>query len=244
MEMNARLQVEHPVTEMVTGLDLVKLQIRIAAGESLPFRQEDVALRGWAIECRIFAEDPARGFLPSPGRIGTLRVPSGPGIRDDGGVYQGYRVPVHYDPMISKLIAWGESREEAIARMRRALDEYRIEGVRTTIPFHRRVVRNPAFMAGDMDTSFIETHRAELIAAPAIPAAEAPNGRPLSSREIAVIAASLAAYRKAEAASAGSGTSVAPGASGSAAAGARRAAWSTGPGGWKLSSRLSALRER
>jgi acetyl-CoA carboxylase biotin carboxylase subunit len=122
MEMNARLQVEHPVTEMVTGLDLVKLQIRIAAGEALPLAQDDVVMRGWAIECRIFAEDPLRNFMPSPGRIGTLRVPAGPGIRDDGGVYQGYRVPVNYDPMISKLVAWGETREDAIARMRRALD--------------------------------------------------------------------------------------------------------------------------
>jgi acetyl-CoA carboxylase biotin carboxylase subunit len=163
MEMNARLQVEHPVTEMVTGLDLVKLQIRIAAGEPIPFKQTDTAPRGWSIECRIFAEDPSRNFMPSPGRIGTLRVPAGPGIRDDGGVYQGYRVPMHYDPMISKLVSWGQTREEAIARMRRALDEYRIEGVRTTIPFHRRVFRHPAFIAGDMDTSFIETYRAELI---------------------------------------------------------------------------------
>ena len=249
MEMNARLQVEHPVTEMVTGLDLVKLQIRIAAGEKLPFAQDDVTLRGWAIECRIFAEDPSRGFMPSPGRIGTLRVPSGPGIRDDGSVYQGYRVPVHYDPMISKLIAWGEDRSEAIARMRRALDEYRIEGVRTTIPFHRRVVRHPAFVAGDMDTSFIETHRDALIAAPPVPAAEAVNGRPLSTREVAVIAAAVAAYRKAEAASAGTGAAAAtsgtsPSAGAGAPPGGRRSAWGTGPGGWKLGSRLSALRDR
>jgi acetyl-CoA carboxylase biotin carboxylase subunit len=254
MEMNARLQVEHPVTEMVTGLDLVKLQIRIAAGESLPFTQDDVAMRGWAIECRIFAEDPSRNFMPSPGRIGTLRVPSGPGIRDDGGVYQGYRVPVYYDPMISKLVAWGEDRAEAIARMRRALDEYRIEGVRTTIPFHRRVFRHPAFIAGDMDTSFIQTHKDALIAPPPVPAAEAPNGRPLSTREIAVIVAAVAAFRKAEAASAGAGAAVASGAGTGAGAGAgsgapsagtaRRGAWSTGPGGWKLSSRLSALRDR
>jgi acetyl-CoA carboxylase biotin carboxylase subunit len=260
MEMNARLQVEHPVTEMVTGLDLVKLQIRIAAGESLPFGQDDVTMRGWAIECRIFAEDPSRGFMPSPGRIGTLRVPSGPGIRDDGGVYQGYRVPVHYDPMISKLVAWGQDREEAIARMRRALDEYRIEGVRTTIPFHRRVFRHPAFIAGDMDTSFIQKHRDALIGPAAgataggeskvaSPSADGPNGRPLQVREIAVIVAAVAAFRKTEAGSAGPGAvtslgaGASPGTSASAGA-ARRSAWSLGPGGWKLSSRLSALRER
>ena len=247
MEMNARLQVEHPVTEMVTGRDLVKLQIRIAAEESLPFGQDDIVMHGWAIECRIFAEDPARGFMPSPGRIGTLRVPSGPGIRDDGGVYQGYRVPVEYDPMISKLVAWGEDRAEAIARMRRALDEYRIEGVRTTIPFHRRVFRDPDFISGDMDTAFIETHRDALIAPPAPRAAESPKGRPLSTREIAVIAAAVAAFRKAEAGGAGIASSpgaTAPAGSSPAAGAARRSAWSAGAGGWKLGSRLSALRER
>src|SRR5262245_2031001 len=250
MEMNARLQVEHPVTELVTGLDLVKLQIRIAAGERLPFTQDDVVLRGWAIECRIFAEDPSRGFMPSPGRIGTLRVPSGPGIRDDGGAYQGYRVPVHYDPMIGKLIAWGQDRAEAIARMRRALDEYRIEGVRTTIPFHRRVFRHTAFIAGDMDTSFIQTHRDALIphVAPAgSKGKEAAKGRPLGTREIAVIVAAVAAFRRAEGAHAGAAASQGTGAAtgtGVTAGATRRSAWSLGPGGWKLSSRLSALRDR
>jgi len=277
MEMNARLQVEHPVTEMVTGLDLVKLQIRIAAGEPLPFTQDQVTMRGWAIECRIFAEDPARGFMPSPGRIGTLRVPSGPGIRDDGGVYQGYRVPVYYDPMISKLVAWGEDRAEAIARMRRALDEYRIEGVRTTIPFHRRVFRHPAFIQGDMDTGFIQTHKEALLApspaAPASTAARAPapgsaarragsgratgsdggtdggqGGRALQTREIAVIVAAVAAFRRAEASNGGTaangqGASAGAGPNGSGGPG-RRGAWGHAAGGWKLSSRLSALRDR
>jgi acetyl/propionyl-CoA carboxylase alpha subunit len=252
MEMNARLQVEHPVTEMVTGLDLVKLQIRIAAGEKLALQQERLAPRGWAIECRIFAEDPARGFMPSPGRIGTLRIPAGPGIRDDGGVYQGYRVPVHYDPMISKLIAWGESREEAIARMRRALDEYRIEGVRTTIPFHRRVMRHPAFIAGDLDTSFIERYRGDLIPqggdaaarTSAIGTDAAGSGDPLSTEEVAVVAAAIAAFRKAELAAAGAGGAL----EGSVSNGQGVAGHSAGRlrrgGDWKLAARLAGLRTR
>ena len=156
LEMNTRLQVEHPVTEMVTGVDLVKLQIRIARGETIPFRQEELAQRGHAIECRVYAEDPQQGFLPSPGRINALRVPGGPGVRDDSGVYEGWEVPVHYDPLLSKLIAWGESREEAISRMQRAVAEYRLLGIKTTLPFFERVLRHPAFRAGEFDTSFVE----------------------------------------------------------------------------------------
>ena len=156
LEMNTRLQVEHPVTEMVTGVDLVKLQIRIARGERIPFRQEELAQRGHAIECRVYAEDPQQGFLPSPGRIHALRVPGGPGVRDDSGVYEGWEVPVHYDPLLSKLIAWGESREEAISRMQRAVAEYRLLGIKTTLPFFERVLRHPAFRAGEFDTSFVE----------------------------------------------------------------------------------------
>ena len=156
MEMNTRLQVEHPVTEMVTGIDLVKAQILIAAGRDSGVKQEDIRMEGWAIECRIYAEDPDRGFLPTPGRIERLRVPGGPGIRDDGGVYEGYRLPIHYDPLISKLIAWGKDREEAIARMSRALDEYVVEGVPTTIGFHQRVMRDERFRRGELHTRFIE----------------------------------------------------------------------------------------
>jgi acetyl-CoA carboxylase, biotin carboxylase subunit len=166
LEMNTRLQVEHPVTEMVTGLDLVKLQIRIAEGEELPFGQGDLRQRGHAIECRVYAEDAAQGFLPSPGRIVALRAPSGPGVRDDSGVYEGADVPIHYDPLISKLVAWGADRPEAIARMRRALSEYALLGVTTTLPFFDRVLRHPAFVAGDVDTGFIERHRGELVPAP------------------------------------------------------------------------------
>ncbi len=164
MEMNTRLQVEHPVTEMVTGIDLVKVQILIAAGRDAGVKQEDIRLEGSAIECRIYAEDPDRGFLPAPGRIERLCVPGGPGIRDDGGVYEGYRLPIHYDPLISKLIAWGKDREEAIARMSRALDEYVVEGVPTTLSFHQRVMRDERFRRGDLHTGFIEEmdgHRAE-----------------------------------------------------------------------------------
>jgi acetyl-CoA carboxylase biotin carboxylase subunit len=156
LEMNTRLQVEHPVTELVTGHDLVQLQIRIARGERLPFAQHELRQRGHAIECRVYAEDPDRGFMPSPGRIEALRVPGGPGVRDDSGVYEGWLVPVDYDPLISKLAAWGADRAEALARMRRALAEYQVVGVKTTLPFFARVLDHPAFVAGDFDTSFVE----------------------------------------------------------------------------------------
>jgi acetyl-CoA carboxylase biotin carboxylase subunit len=186
LEMNTRLQVEHPVTEIVTGEDLVKLQIRVARGERLPFRQEDLSQRGHAIECRVYAEDPDRGFLPSPGRIKTLRVPGGPGVRDDSGVYEGYEVPIHYDPLISKLVAWGVNRKDAIARMRRAISEYKILGIHTTLPFFERVLRHPAFVAGDFDTSFLDQ---------AFARDDRERERP---SEIAAIAATLAALRNRE----------------------------------------------
>jgi len=156
LEMNTRLQVEHPVTEMVTGLDLVQAQLRIAADEPLPWRQDDIVLRGAAIECRIYAEDPAYNFRPSPGRITALQAPAGPWVRDERGVFAGGEVSPYYDPMISKLVVWGASRPEAIARMRRALDEYVIAGIRTTIPFHRWLMDDEEFMAGRLDTGFIE----------------------------------------------------------------------------------------
>jgi acetyl-CoA carboxylase, biotin carboxylase subunit len=156
LEMNTRLQVEHPVTEMVTGLDLVKLQISIAMGEKLVLRQEDVVMRGSAIECRIYAEDPDHNFFPSPGKIVRLRKPSGPGVRDDGGVYEGWTVPIEYDPLISKLVAWGATRDEAIARMQRALREYQIDGIKTNLRFFLEVLRHPDFQKGDFDTGFID----------------------------------------------------------------------------------------
>jgi acetyl-CoA carboxylase biotin carboxylase subunit len=156
LEMNTRIQVEHPITELVTGVDLVKAQIEVAAGGRLPFRQEDLAQRGWAIECRMYAEDPAAGFIPAPGRIETLRLPSGPGVRNDVGVYAGAEVPVFYDPIISKLAVWGRDRAEAIGRMRRALSEFVIAGELTTnLEFHRWLMNHPKFLSGDYDTNFI-----------------------------------------------------------------------------------------
>ncbi len=156
LEMNTRLQVEHPVTELVFGIDLVKEQIRIAAGERLSWRQEDVQMRGAAIECRIYAEDPANNFFPSPGVITRLQVPAGPGIRRDSGIYEGWRVPLDYDPLLSKLVVWATTREEAIARLKRALAEYEIHGIQTTIPFFQRVLDHPDFVAGRLDTGFID----------------------------------------------------------------------------------------
>ncbi len=155
LEMNTRLQVEHPVTELVTGIDLVCEQILIAAGERLTIEQEDVSWSGSAIECRVYAEDPDRNFLPSPGKITKLRTPSGPGVRDDSGVYEGWEVPIFYDPMISKLATWGATRSEAIARMKRALSEYHVGGIRTTIPFFDAVLNDQEFLLGEIDTGFI-----------------------------------------------------------------------------------------
>ncbi len=156
LEMNTRLQVEHPVTEMVTGLDLVKLQIAIAAGRKLGLQQGDITMRGSAIECRVYAEDPENNFFPSPGKIVMLRTPSGPGVRNDGGVYEGWSVPIEYDPLISKLVAWASTRDEAIARMRRALGEYSIEGIKTNISFFLELLDHPDFQAGKFDTGFID----------------------------------------------------------------------------------------
>ncbi len=156
LEMNTRLQVEHPVTEEVTGLDLVSAQLRVAAGELLPWAQEDIPQRGAAIECRIYAEDPARGFMPSPGRIARLVLPAGPGVRLECGVAEGVEVSVHYDPLLAKLIAWGSTREEARSRMEAALGAVVVEGVATVIPFHRRVLQSAAFREGRVHTQMVE----------------------------------------------------------------------------------------
>src|SRR5262249_49943093 len=150
LEMNTRLQVEHPVTELVTGIDLVREQIRVAWGEKLSFTQEDVRMTGHAIECRVYAEDPENDFLPSQGRIRRLRIRQGPGVRDDGGVYEGGEVSIYYDPMISKFAAYGNDRKEAIDRMRRALREYEVGGIRTTLPFFREVMEDHEFIAGNI----------------------------------------------------------------------------------------------
>lgn len=172
LEMNTRLQVEHPVTEMVVGIDLVKEQLRIAAGEPLRWRQADVEVRGAAIECRIYAEDPANNFFPCPGTIRRLQSPRGPGVRSDSGAYEGWTVPLEYDPLLAKLIVWGSDRAEAVARMRRALDEYEVFGIETTIPFFRRVLEHPDFLAGRIDTGFIDRALAEGILSEDAPSPE------------------------------------------------------------------------
>ena len=165
LEMNTRLQVEHPVTEWVTGLDLVNWQIKVAEGEKLPFL-EPLQPRGHAIECRIYAEDPARGFLPSPGKIDSIRVPGGPNVRDDGGVYPGYTVPSDYDPMISKLSVWAPTRKEAIARMKRALSEYVVKGITTNVRYLLAIMDAPEFAAGDYDTGFLGRAHQSLLGSP------------------------------------------------------------------------------
>jgi pyruvate carboxylase subunit A len=160
LEVNARVQVEHPVTEMVTGVDIVKEQIRIASGLPLSIKQKEVRMNGSAIECRINAEDPLDDFVPTPGKLKGYHAPGGTGIRVDSGVYTSYTIPPFYDPMISKLIAWGRDRNEAIIRMRRALYEYIIVGIKTNIPFHKAVMENPRFVKGDLGTHFIERETA------------------------------------------------------------------------------------
>ena len=165
MEMNTRIQVEHPVTELVAGVDLVKEQIRIAAGEPLDLEQQDVVLRGHAIECRINAEDPNKNFMPRPGRVEFYHVPGGPGVRVDSCLYAGYTIPSYYDSMVAKVITWGRDRNEAIARMRRALEEMVIDGITTTIPFHLEVLADPAFLRGDVNTDFVESLMAAKVGA-------------------------------------------------------------------------------
>ncbi|HEV2690426.1 MAG TPA: acetyl-CoA carboxylase biotin carboxylase subunit [Bryobacteraceae bacterium] len=193
LEVNTRLQVEHPVTELVTGLDLVQLQLRIAAGEALPFAQEDVALQGSAIECRICAEDPENQFFPSPGKIAQLREPGGPGIRVDSGVYAGWTVPLDYDPLLAKLIAWAPDRQEAIQRLLRALREYSIVGVETNLAFFREILEDPRFRAGDLHTGFI----AELFAR------RKPKPKPAADLELAAALAAAAQAKNGQAETSG-----------------------------------------
>jgi len=214
MEVNARLQVEHPVTEMVSGIDLVKAMIVVAAGGDLPITQDQLQMRGHAIECRIIAEDPARNFMPAPGTIRAQRAPGGPGVRYDGGTYDGYTVPVFYDPLIGKLIVWGRDRDHAIDRMGRALDELRIDGLLTSVSFHRKVMNHPAFRKGDLSTDFLTDHP-ELLAHEDDP----------WLNEIAVVAAAVDHFRRTEAAS-----SRLDGGSGSG----NRSNWKwSGRGGWR-----------
>ncbi len=185
LEMNTRVQVEHPVTEAITNIDIVKAGIRIAAGEPIGIAQDQVGINGWALECRIYAEDPDKGFLPSPGEIVAFHPPGGPGVRDDSGVASGDTVTVFYDPLISKLICWGRNRDEAIARMRRALSEFVVRGIKTSIPLHRRVLENEKFLSGSYDTSLLESEGLVKAAADQAPRAE--------ERTVALALAALAA---------------------------------------------------
>jgi acetyl-CoA carboxylase, biotin carboxylase subunit len=215
LEMNTRLQVEHPVTELVTGLDLVHLQIRIAAGEKLPFTQEDVRLHGHAIECRIYAEDPDNNYFPSPGQISLLQEPSGPGIRLDGGMYEGWRVPIDYDPLLAKLIGYGTDREQAIARLTRALNEYFVGGIKTNLSLFRRILRDADFRAAKLDTGFLDRML------------KRPDDTPADSTaaEVAAIAAGMFA------------------ALGSSAPGKGNSAADQAASSWKNAGRREALRE-
>ncbi|MBI3159484.1 MAG: acetyl-CoA carboxylase biotin carboxylase subunit [Chloroflexi bacterium] len=188
LEMNTRLQVEHPVTELVTGIDIVTEQLRIARGRALGYTQNDVKLRGWAIECRVNAEDPYNNFMPSTGYLNKHAVPTGPGVRVDTGIDTGATISPYYDPMISKVIVWGETRAQAILRMRRALDEYKILGVLTNIPFHQNLLSQHRFMAGNFDTKFVEER---------FSMEEAEESRD-TFPEIAAILATLAAHRQTE----------------------------------------------
>jgi acetyl-CoA carboxylase biotin carboxylase subunit len=169
LEMNTRLQVEHPVTEQITGLDLVKEQIRVAEGQPLPFRQEDLTITGHALELRVYAEDPQNNFLPDIGRLATYVRPQGPGVRVDDGFEQGMDIPIYYDPMIAKLVTTGATRQEAIDRMLRAIAEYQITGIETTLPFGAFVLKHPAFVSGNFDTNFVRDHFSAAVLAPTTP---------------------------------------------------------------------------
>jgi acetyl-CoA carboxylase biotin carboxylase subunit len=218
LEMNTRLQVEHPITEMVTGLDLVRWQLRIARGERLDIDPTQAMVpRGHALECRIYAEDPDQNFLPSPGRIQQLRAPSGPGVRDDSGAAAGLDVPIFYDPMISKLACWAEDRPNVVARMKRALDEYLVTGIKTTVPFFRWLMAQPEFLAGRFHTTYLD----DVLAGRAGRSFVEPDP---DAEEIAVIGAAL--------------QSALP----SGAASARRANGEVAAQRWKARARAEALR--
>jgi acetyl-CoA carboxylase biotin carboxylase subunit len=230
LEMNTRLQVEHPVTEFVTGLDLVHLQFRVAAGEKLPFTQQEINLRGHAIECRVYAEDPDNNFFPSPGQITRLISPSGPGIRRDSGMYEGWTVPIEYDPLLAKLVGYAETREEAINRLLRALYEYFVGGIKTNISLFRRILHDPDFRAGKLDTGFLD----RLLAQPAPPEHKT---LPL----IAAIGAGIFATLEPKATVAGANGGVAPvNPEGRSTAGLHE----NGTSNWRNAARIEAVRER
>jgi acetyl-CoA carboxylase biotin carboxylase subunit len=221
LEMNTRLQVEHPVTELVTGLDLVHLQIQIAAGKKLPFTQDEVHIRGHAIECRIYAEDPDNNYFPSPGKITLLLAPSGPGIRRDSGMYEGWTVPIDYDPLLAKLIGYGTDREQAISRLVRALNEYFVGGIKTNISLFRRILKDPDFRTGRFDTGYLD--RLLKSAAPEEKRADA---------EVAAIAAGIFAVLDSAAASGNGGGSL----------NSAKVSPNDPVNGWKRASRIEALR--
>ncbi|HWN09314.1 MAG TPA: acetyl-CoA carboxylase biotin carboxylase subunit [Pyrinomonadaceae bacterium] len=189
LEMNTRLQVEHPVTELVTGIDLVREQITVAGGAPLSLSQDEIRWQGHAIECRVYAEDPDNSFFPSPGTISHLRVPSGPGIRDDSGVEANSDVSIHYDPLVSKLSAWGRTRDEAVDRLRRALDEYEVGGIKTTLPFFREIIRDQEFISGQLDTGFISRFNSRRETAQ-VEGSE-PSGPERQVHDLAIIAAAI-----------------------------------------------------
>ncbi len=224
LEMNTRLQVEHPVTEFVTGLDLVHLQFHVAAGEPLPFEQEDIRLRGHAIECRIYAEDPDNNYMPSPGQITRLISPSGPGIRRDSGMYEGWTVPIEYDPLLAKLVGYGEDREQAINRLLRALYEYFVGGIKTNTSLFRRILKDPDFRAANIDTGFLDRLLTK-------PANETDPRRPI----VAAIGAAIFASTEPQA--------TLPGANGAVSANGKGAPVPQ-VSGWKRMARAEALRER
>jgi acetyl-CoA carboxylase biotin carboxylase subunit len=192
LEMNTRVQVEHAITEMITGVDIVKTMIRVAAGEKLPFEQKDLAISGHSIEARIYAEDPDANFVPSPGEIVVYRPSAGPGIRVDSGVYQGAKVTVFYDPMVAKLVVWGRDRAEAIERLRRALSEFVVKGIKTSIPFHQKLVHHPKFLEGHYDTGFIEQHMAGGKGGP-VPGGDEDAAE---ARRVAFMMAAIVAYKR------------------------------------------------
>jgi acetyl-CoA carboxylase biotin carboxylase subunit len=222
LEMNTRLQVEHPVTELITGLDLVHLQIRIAAGEKLPFQQAEVRIRGHAMECRIYAEDPDNNYFPSPGKITLLLSPSGPGIRRDSGIYEGWTVPIDYDPLLAKLIGYGTDRTQAISRLTRALHEYFVGGIKTNILLFRRILTDASFQAGKLDTDFLD--RLLKSKPPAVQGADA---------EVAAIAAGVFAILERASTGVGNGSAFPnPG---------NKTDNQTGPPGWKRMARIEGL---
>jgi acetyl-CoA carboxylase biotin carboxylase subunit len=223
LEMNTRLQVEHPVTELVTGIDLVQWQIRIASGEKLPFRQEDISPRGWAMECRITSEDAANNFLPSTGRVDYLHLPSGPGVRWDGGIESGSEVGRFYDPMLAKLIVWGADRQQAVMRMRRALVDLIVLGVETSRDFHIRVMDDDEFRRGAIDIQWLERRLASILERRAAD----------DIGQVAAIAASLLAERDRTARTV----------SGASAAAAASSSTEVTAASWKQVARLEALRD-